>query len=67
MSLGSALGKLALLGLASPFIELNDNPISGGIGVIILLVGIRIAWKMGAPETQIVGPFQNRAAAPSPG
>jgi predicted lipid-binding transport protein (Tim44 family) len=62
-SLGAALGYLALLGLASPFLELQD-PIHGIIGLVILSVGIRIAWRLTAgSETQILGPFENSAAA----
>jgi predicted lipid-binding transport protein (Tim44 family) len=62
-SLGAALGQLALLGLASPFLELQD-PVHGGIGMIILLVGIRIAWRLAAGTSMVVlGPFQNPASA----
>jgi hypothetical protein len=61
-----ALGLLALLGLASPFLELQD-PFHGAIGLVILFVGIRFAWQQtGAPKIDIVGPFQNRAPTPTP-
>jgi hypothetical protein len=61
-----ALGMLALLGLASPFLELQD-PFHGVIGLIILFVGIRFAWQQtGAPKIDIVGPFQSRAPTPAP-
>lgn len=62
-----AIGLLALLGLASPFLELQD-PFHGVIGLIILFVGIRFAWQQtGAPKIDIVGPFQAaRAPAPTP-
>ena len=57
----AALGMLALVGLASPFLELQD-PLHGGIGLIILLVGIRIAWQLTAEKPiDIVGPFNNSA------
>jgi hypothetical protein len=48
---------LAVMGLASPFLGLTE-PISGLIGLVILFVGIRIAWTMtaGSP-VQITGPF----------
>src|SRR4029077_3176844 len=60
MSFFTALGLLALIGLASPFLELQD-PFHGAIGLIILFVGIRFAWQQtGAPKIDIVGPFQNR-------
>lgn len=57
MNLGAALLGLALLGLASPVLELQ-NPVQGLIGLVILFVGIRIAWQLtaGAP-TEIIGPF----------
>jgi hypothetical protein len=64
-SLAGVIGYLALVGLASPFLEL-ENPLQGAIGIIILLVGIRIAWKMTAgTSTEILGPF-NRPTAPPP-
>lgn len=66
MNFFTALGLLALIGLASPFLELQD-PFHGAIGLIILFVGIRFAWQQtGAPKIDIVGPFQNRAPAPAP-
>jgi hypothetical protein len=62
VSLAAALGYLALIGLASPFLELQD-PVHGFIGLIILLVGIRIAWQITAARLpEISGPFQNSAA-----
>ena len=65
MAFFSAVGLLALLGLASPFLELAD-PFHGIIGLVILFVGIQFAWKQtGAPKIDIVGPFQNQAAAPA--
>lgn len=58
VGLGAAVGMLALIGLASPFIELQD-PVHGIIGLIILLVGIRIAWRITAGTTiNILGPFK---------
>jgi hypothetical protein len=66
MGFFTAVGMLALIGLASPFIELQD-PFHGVIGLIILFVGIRFAWQQtGAPKIDIVGPFQNRAPTPTP-
>jgi hypothetical protein len=57
MSFGKAVGMLVLLGLASPFLELA-SPISGLIGLVILFVGMQIAWKMMArPQLVIDGPF----------
>ena len=66
MNFFMALGMVTLIGLASPFIELQD-PFHGAIGLIILFVGIRFAWRQtGAPKIDIVGPFQNRAPTPAP-
>jgi hypothetical protein len=57
------VGELALLGLASPFVDLSD-PIHGVIGLIILFVGIRIAWRMTAAKSAtIVGPLTDAAPA----
>ncbi len=57
MGFGKAIGMLTLIGLASPFLELAD-PFHGLIGLLILFIGIRIAWKMTArPDLLIEGPF----------
>lgn len=62
--LAAALLQLALLGLASPFLELASDPFHGLIGLVILAVGIRIAWRIAAgSETQIYGPFELASAA----
>ncbi len=61
-SRGQALAKLALFGIASPFFELwaGGPSFSWGIGMVILIVGIRIAWRITAGSPlQIYGPFQN--------
>ena len=58
--IGKLLGTLLFFGLASPFLGL-ENPVNGALGIVILLVGIRIAWKLtAAPQVDIVGPFQAR-------
>jgi hypothetical protein len=55
---GAALVSLALVGLASPFLELQD-PLHGLIGLVILFVGIQIAWKLTRGiSLQISGPFK---------
>jgi hypothetical protein len=60
-----AVGLLALLGLASPFLDLAD-PAHGIIGLIILLVGIRIAWRLTAAKPlHISGPITERTPAAS--
>jgi hypothetical protein len=62
MSFWGAIGRLALFGLASPFYDLQD-PVWGVLGLIILFVGIRIAWRMtqGQPDLDVTGPFNNSA------
>lgn len=61
---GAAILQLLALGLASPFLALQD-PFHGIIGLIILIVGIRIAWKIttGTRRADIQGPFENSSAA----
>jgi hypothetical protein len=65
-SRAAALATLALIGIASPFYELwqGGPSFSWGIGVVILIVGIRIAWRItaGVP-LQIYGPFQTSQPA----
>lgn len=64
-SRAAAFGYLALIGLASPFLELQE-PIHGAIGLIILLVGVRIAWRLTAAKpVEISGPFKGSTASPS--
>jgi hypothetical protein len=61
-----AIGVLAVLGLASPFLELAD-PVHGLIGLVILFVGIRIAWQLTArKQPDIVGPLEPRPADAGP-
>jgi len=58
MSVSKAIGVLALLGLASPFLDLA-NPTHGLIGLVILFVGLRIAWKMTAGrKIEVTGPIE---------
>ncbi|MBV9075701.1 MAG: hypothetical protein JOZ10_18920 [Acidobacteria bacterium] len=58
-SIASAMGYLALMGLASPFMELASDSFHGLIGLVILLVGVRIAWQLtrGRPPLVVDGPF----------
>ena len=58
MGIGQALAMLILLGLASPFLELQD-PLHGLIGLVILFVGMQIAWRItaGQPQAVVDGPF----------
>jgi hypothetical protein len=64
MKFFATLGRYALLGLASPFLELQDG-IQGLVGLFILSIGIRIAWKItaGTSSSGIIGPF--RTAPPA--
>jgi hypothetical protein len=66
MSPLKALGVLTAIGLASPFLDLA-NPAHGVIGLIILFVGIRIAWRLTAGRAvNITGPI-NDPAPTAPG
>ncbi len=59
---GALLGRLAWLGIASPILELRDT-VSGLIGLVILFVGIRFAWRFTAGQTlQVSGPFTAQSA-----
>jgi hypothetical protein len=58
-----ALGVLVGIGLASPFLDLAD-PAHGVIDLIILFVGIRIAWRLTASRrVNIVGPLNDPTPA----
>jgi hypothetical protein len=61
-----AAGILTLIGIVSPFLALS-NPAQGVIGLVILFVGIRIAWRMtAARRVDIVGPV-NETVGATPG
>jgi hypothetical protein len=54
----AAIGQLALWGLASPFLQLRD-PVHGLIGLVILFVGLRIAYRLTAAKALSVdGPYK---------
>jgi hypothetical protein len=60
------VAQLVVRGLASPFLRVEDNPMAV-IGLLILFVGIRIAWQMTAEATpSVIGPFENRAGSALP-
>ncbi|HMK24319.1 MAG TPA: hypothetical protein VK466_18455 [Terriglobales bacterium] len=62
-NLASAVGYLVLVGLASHLLALQE-PVQGLIGLVILLVGIFIAWRLTeARSVEIVGPFESAAGA----
>jgi hypothetical protein len=58
INLLAAFGQLAFIGLASPFMGLQ-NGIHGVIGLFILSIGIRFAWQItaGTRASGILGPF----------
>jgi hypothetical protein len=62
------LGVLIFLGLASPFLDLSGDFVHGAIGLVILFVGIRYAWRLtaGTETPPVSGPFANRAPTASP-
>jgi uncharacterized protein (DUF983 family) len=63
MGPAKAVAFLALIGLASPFLDLS-NPAHGIIGLIILFVGIRIAWTLTADRSvKILGPISEPVSA----
>lgn len=67
MGFAAAIAGLALLGLASPFLELSGGS-SGVIGLVILFVGLKIAWRMTAARNIAMdGPFPNTPSAPAVG
>ena len=56
-SFGKVVAVLAWVGIASPLLELRD-PVHGLIGLIILFVGIRFAWRFTAAQTvNVSGPY----------
>jgi hypothetical protein len=62
-NMAAALGKLAVFGLVSPFLQLQGG-ISGVIGLFILLIGMQFAWKITrGVRLAMDGPFQNSSPA----
>jgi hypothetical protein len=62
-NLAAIAGKLAIWGLASPFLKLQYGP-SAILGLIILAVGMQFAWKMTASRGAVItGPFESARAA----
>lgn len=54
---GRTIAVLALVGIASPILDLRD-PVQGPIGLVILFVGIQFAWRFTAgPTLNISGPY----------
>lgn len=64
LTLGPWLARVAMLGLISPFLELKGNPLWGAMGLIILFIGIKIAWRITAGRTpEVYGPFNDSPQA----
>ena len=62
-NVAAAVGYLVVIGLASPLLALQE-PVWGVIGLVILMVGIRIAWQLTAEKkAEIIGPFQSARVA----
>jgi hypothetical protein len=62
MNIAPLLGRLALFGLASPFLEVAGNPVGGLIGLVILFIGIRISARITAARpAEVFGPFSRSA------
>ncbi len=64
VTMAGAIGTLTMIGLAYPFLELTEGAY-GLIGLVILFVGMRFAWKMtaGRGNVKVEGPFQLADAA----
>ncbi len=62
VSMAKAIGTLALVGVASPLLDLQD-PVHGIIGLVILFVGLRFAWRFTAGSSiSVSGPYAQPAA-----
>lgn len=60
-SFGAEVVQLAFLGLASPFLDLTSDPFGGLIGLFILFIGMRFAWRFTAGRpAEVFGPFENK-------
>jgi hypothetical protein len=58
----AALGYIFLFGLASPLLWLQ-SPFQGIIAILVLLVGVVVAWRItAAKRSEIIGPFRNHPA-----
>jgi hypothetical protein len=57
-SWGAMLGGLALVGLESPVARFSRNPASAAIGLLILFIGLSIAWQLTrARPLAVTGPY----------
>jgi hypothetical protein len=52
------LERVILPGLASPFLHFETNSINAALGLVILLIGMRIAWRLTQTKAlAVAGPF----------
>lgn len=57
-NLGVAIPKLIPIALVFPFTRFGENPLGGVIGLVILFVGLSIAWRITAAQPlKMDGPF----------
>lgn len=55
--------RLLVYGILSPFLHFGRNPVSALIGLFILFIGLRIAWRITrARQIPIAGPYKVGAA-----
>ena len=60
---GAVSQRLFVIGIISPFLEFQGNPAWAAIGLFILFIGLRIAWRMTrARQLPIAGPYKVGAA-----
>jgi hypothetical protein len=52
----SMAGRLVMYGIASPFLELGSGMGFGLIGLFILFIGLRIAYRMTAAKRMVAVP-----------
>jgi hypothetical protein len=56
----TAVIRLIPIAFVFPFIRFADNPFGGVIGLVILFVGLSIAWRLtAAAPMEIFGPFED--------
>jgi hypothetical protein len=58
-NVGAFVVNLVIYGLLSPFLDFAGSPINGILGLVILFVGLSIAWRMtaGNAKLKIEGPY----------
>jgi hypothetical protein len=59
MNVAALMERLLIYGLLSPFLSFGRSPAWAVIGLIILFVGIRIAWRITrAKQLPVAGPYK---------